>query len=332
MANKLRSVGILGTGRCLPEKILTNYDLEKMVDTSDEWIVTRTGIHERRIATSDIASSDLATKAAIEALEDANVSPEQLDLIIVATVTPDVFFPSTACIVQSNIGAIKAGAFDLSAGCSGFLYNLAVAKQFIATGTYDKILIVGVEVLSRILDWTDRNTCVLFGDGAGAVVLGPTEEGLGILTTVLGADGEGGKFLTMPAGGSRMPSKIETVQNRLHYVKMDGSEVFKFAVRRMHKASLDALELSGYEMEDINYMIPHQANIRIIKSAAKRLKLPMDKVHVNLDRFGNISSASIPIALDEAVKEKKIQKDDLVLMVAFGAGLTWGSSVIKWSK
>ncbi|HHY90424.1 MAG TPA: ketoacyl-ACP synthase III [Clostridiales bacterium] len=332
MGNRVRAVGILGTGKYLPEKILTNADLEKMVDTSDEWIVTRTGIRERRIADPEMASSDLATRAALDALKDANTSPEELDLIVVATVTPDVFFPSTACLVQKNLGATKAGAFDLSAGCSGFLYTLAVAKQFIATGTYDKVLVIGVEVLSRIIDWTDRNTCVLFGDGAGAVVLGPTEEGKGILTTVLGSDGEGGKFLTMPAGGSRMPATIETVQNRLHYVKMDGSEVFKFAVRTMHQVSLEALELSGKGIEDIDYLIPHQANIRIIESASKKLKLPMEKVHVNLDRFGNVSSASIPIALDEAVKSKKIKKDDLIVMVAFGAGLTWGASVLRWNK
>ncbi len=332
MENRIRAVGILGTGKYLPEKVLTNADLEKMVDTSDEWIITRTGIRERRIADPEMASSDLATRAALDALEDANTSPEELDLIVVATVTPDVFFPSTACLVQKNLRATKAGAFDLSAGCSGFLYTLAVAKQFIATGTYNKVLVVGVEVLSRIIDWTDRNTCVLFGDGAGAVVLGPTEEGKGILTTVLGSDGEGGKFLTMPAGGSKMPATIETVQNRLHYVKMDGSEVFKFAVRKMHQASIEALELSGKGIEDIDYLVPHQANIRIIESASKKLKLPMEKVHVNLDRFGNISSASIPIALDEAVKSKKIKKDDLIVMVAFGAGLTWGASVLRWNK
>lgn len=332
MKNRVRAVGILGTGKYLPEKILTNADLEKMVDTSDEWIITRTGIRERRIADPEMASSDLATRAALDALEDANTSPEELDLIVVATVTPDVFFPSTACLVQKNLRATKAGAFDLSAGCSGFLYALAVAKQFIATGTYDRVLVIGVEVLSRIIDWTDRNTCVLFGDGAGAVVLGPTEEGKGILTSVLGSDGEGGKFLTMPAGGSKMPATIETVQNRLHYVKMDGSEVFKFAVRKMHQASIEALELSGKGIEDIDYLVPHQANIRIIESASKKLKLPMEKVHVNLDRFGNISSASIPIALDEAVKSKKIKKDDLIVMVAFGAGLTWGASVLRWNK
>ncbi|QEK12019.1 ketoacyl-ACP synthase III [Crassaminicella thermophila] len=332
MHNKFRSVGILGTGSYLPEKVLTNHDLEKIVDTSDEWIVKRTGIKERRIADENTATSDLATKAALKALENAGVSAKEIDLIIVGTVTPDMVFPSTACIVQKNIGAEGAAAFDLEAGCSGFLYSLTVAQQFIATGMYEKVLVIGAETLSKIIDWTDRGTCILFGDGAGAVVLGPTEDGMGILSASMGADGEGGKFLKVPAGGSRMPASIKTVEERLHSIRMDGSEVFKFAVRAMNKASLGALELSGYGIEDIDYLVPHQANTRIINSAAKKLKLDNEKVHINLDKVGNMSAASIPVALDEAVRLGKIKKGDLVVMVGFGAGLTWGASVIKWNK
>ncbi|RKD27817.1 3-oxoacyl-[acyl-carrier-protein] synthase III [Caminicella sporogenes DSM 14501] len=330
MNNVLQSVGILGTGSYLPEKEITNFDLEKMVDTSNDWIVSRTGIHTRRIADDSTATSDLATMAARKALEMANIKPEDLDLIIVATVTPDMAFPSTACIVQSNLGAANAAAFDLEAGCSGFLYGMTVGKQFIATGVYKYVLVIGAETLSKIMDWNDRNTCVLFGDGAGAVVLGPVEEGRGILSTYLGADGEKGKFLTQPAGGSRMPASIETVKQNLHYIKMDGSEVFKFAVRIMGDASKEALKLCNLNVEDVDYLVPHQANIRIILSAAKRLKLSMDKVYVNLDKYGNMSAASIPVALDEAVKQNKIRENDIVVLVGFGAGLTWGSCVVKW--
>lgn len=331
MNNNFRSVGILGTGSCLPEKVISNYDLEKIVDTSHDWIVSRTGIHTRRIADDCTATSDLATEAAKQALERANIKAEDLDLIIVATVTPDMSFPSTACIVQSNLGAKHAAAFDLEAACSGFLYGLSVGDQFIKTGLYDHVLIIGAETLSKIMNWDDRNTCVLFGDGAGAVVLGPTEEGKGILSTYLGADGEGGKFLTLPAGGSRMPASVQTVEQNLHYIKMDGSEVFKFAVRIMNNAAKKALELCDLGVDDVDYLVPHQANTRIIASAAKRLKLPMEKVYVNLDKYGNISAASIPIALDEAVTEGKIKKDDNVVLVGFGGGLTWGASVIKWN-
>lgn len=332
VTNKLRSVGILGVGSYLPERIMTNVDMEKIVDTSDEWIRSRTGIEQRHIADEDTATSDLATKAALRALEDANVSAEEIDLILVATITPDMLLPSTACIVQDNIGAKKATCFDLGAACSGFLYGLDVAKQFIATGVYNKILVIGAEAMSRILNWKDRNTCILFGDGAGAVVLGATEEGKGILSMVTGSDGAGAKLLKVPAGGSRMPATIETVENALHTVQMDGSEVFKFAVRTMGRASKEALEKSGHGLSDIDYLVPHQANIRIINSAAKKLKLDMDKVHINLNKVGNMTAASIPVALDEAVKTGKIKKDDIVVMVGFGAGLTWGSCVIKWNK
>ncbi len=332
MTNNINSVGILGIGSFIPPKKLTNFDLEKIVDTNNEWIITRTGIKSRHIADEHTSASDLATEAALKALKDADIKADEIDLIIVATATPDMAFPSTACIVQNNIKATKSAAFDLAAGCSGFIYGLVVAKQFIATGVYKKILLIGAEALSKVVNWNDRNTCVLFGDGAGAVVIGPTEEGKGILSECLGADGEGGKFLTIPAGGSRMPTTLETVKGDLHYIKMDGSEVFKFAVRIMNKASMEAIEKSGYGIEDIDYLIPHQANIRIIESAAKKLKLPMDKVHVNLDKYGNMSAASIPIALDEAVKEGKVKENDIIVMVGFGAGLTWGSCVIKWNK
>lgn len=326
------SVGITGVGSCVPKKIITNDDLSKMMDTSDEWIRTRTGIRERRIADDSIATSDLCTEAAKEAIVDANIDSKDIDLIVIATVTSDMAFPSTACIVQKNIGAENAAAFDISVGCSGFLYGLAVGANFIATGAYETVLVIGAEVLSRILDWEDRSTCVLFGDGAGACVLQKCDDSTGILSYDLGADGVNGHFLTQPAGGSRMPASHETVDKRLHYVHMDGGEVFKFAVRAMEKASLKALEKANLELEDIDYLIPHQANIRIIKSSAKRLKVPKDKVYVNLDKFGNVSSASIPIALDEAYHKGLIKKDDIVLLVAFGAGLTWASVVLKWIK
>lgn len=325
-------VGITGIGSAIPDKVITNDDLSKIVDTSDEWIRTRTGIRERRIVEDDIATSDLCTEAAIKALEDAKVDPKDIDLIIVATVTPDMAFPSTACIVQKNLGATNAAAFDMSVGCSGFLYGLATGTNFIKAGAYKKVLVIGAEVLSKIMDWEDRSTCVLFGDGAGACVLERCEEGLGILSYNLGADGENGHFLTQPAGGSRMPASIETVNNRLHYIHMDGREVFKFAVRVMEKASIEALKEADMELEDIDFLIPHQANIRIINSAAKRLKVPKDRVYINLDRYGNMSSASIPIALEEAYREGLINKGDNILMVAFGAGLTWASVILKWAK
>ena len=328
--NQFNKVTILGTGSYLPENTVTNFDLEKQVDTSNEWIITRTGISERRYADDDTASSDLASVAAQKALEAAGVGAEEIDLIIVATVTPDMLFPSTACLVQDKIGATRAAAFDLEAACSGFLYALSVGSQFITTGVYRKVLVIGVEKLTSIMDKEDRNTCVLFGDGAGAVVLGISEDESSILSFDLGADGSGGKFLYMPAGGSRKPSSIETVNSREHFIKMDGSEVFKFAVRVMGKASQNAVEKAGLSFEDIDYLVPHQANIRIIEGAAKRIGLGMDKVKVNLNKYGNISAASIPIALDEAVREGSIKKGDNIILVGFGGGLTWGATVIKW--
>lgn len=326
------SVGISGTGSYVPEKILTNDDLSKMVDTSHEWIVSRTGIEERRIAPKDMASSDLSTEAAKRALEDANLNPEEIDLIIVATVTPDYNFPSTACIVQKNIGAVNAAAFDLNAGCTGFVYGVATGANFIKTGVYEKVLIIGGETFSRIMNWKDRNTCVLFGDGAGACVLERCEEGYGILAYELGSDGSNHQALIQPAGGSREPASMDSIANDLHYLHMDGKEVFKFAVRAMENSSLKALELANMDIDDLDFLVPHQANIRIINSARKNLNLPEEKVYVNLNKYGNMSSASIPVALDEAIKNRRIKKGDSVLLVAFGSGLTWGSIILRWNK
>ncbi|HJV44128.1 MAG TPA: beta-ketoacyl-ACP synthase III [Bacillota bacterium] len=331
MDNKL-SVGILGTGSYVPEKVLTNKELEQMVDTSDEWIVSRTGICERRIAAENQASSDLAYEAALRALEQASVRPEELDLIIVATVTPDTSFPSTANIIQDRLGAKKASAFDLSAACTGFLYGLTTATQFIQNGLYRYALVIGAECLSKITDWTDRNTCILFGDGAGAAVVGPVKEGHGFLSFDLGSDGSGGELLKLPAGGSRLPVSEQTIQDRKHYLYMAGGDVFKFAVRTMGTSAEEAIQKAGLKKEDIDFLVPHQANIRIIDSAVKRFGLSMDKVVVNLDRYGNMSSASIPVALDEAVRSGRIKDGDNLVLVGFGGGLTWGASVLKWSS
>lgn len=330
--DKKTSVGILGTGSYVPEKVLTNKDLEKMVDTSDEWIVSRTGIRERRIAAPDQASSDLAYEAAVRALDSANVKPEDVDLIIVATVTPDTSFPSTANLIQDRLGAKKASAFDLAAACTGFLYGIATGTQFIQNGLYRYVLVIGVECLSKITDWTDRNTCVLFGDGSGAAVLGPVEDGYGFLSFDLGSDGSGGELLKLPAGGSRNPASEQTVKDRMHYLYMAGGDVFKFAVRTMGTSADAAIQKAGLTKQDIDFLVPHQANIRIIDSAVKRFGLPMDKVVVNLDRFGNMSSASIPVALDEAVRDGRIKEGDNLVLVGFGGGLTWGASVLKWSS
>lgn len=328
---KSRNVGIAGTGSYVPETVLTNADLEKIVDTNDEWIVTRTGIRERRQAGPDLAVSDLSVVAAERALQDAGLSAEDVDLIIVATVTADYQFPSASCLVQGKLGAKKAAAFDLGAGCSGFIYALATGSQFVANGIYDNVLVIGSDVLSKITDYTDRGTCILFGDGAGAVVLRPTQDE-GILSFVLGAQGENGDLLILPAGGSRRPASVESIEERQHYIKMSGNEVFKFAVRTMGEVAVQSLEKAGLTPEDIDVLVPHQANMRIIDSAVKRLGLDMDKVMVNIDRYGNMSAASIPVALDEAVKAGKIKKGDTIVSVAFGAGLTYGASTLKWVK
>jgi 3-oxoacyl-[acyl-carrier-protein] synthase-3 len=325
-------VGILGLGTYVPEKIVTNKDLEKIVDTSDEWIVERTGIRERRFADEQTATSDLASRAAEKALAEAKTGPDEIDLIIACTATPDMFFPSVACLVQANIKAEKAGAFDLAAGCSGFMYGVAVGSQMIKTGLYRKVLVVGAETLSKFADMTDRNTCVLFGDGAGAAVLGEVPSGYGVLGIDLGADGTGGEFLSLPAGGTRLPASAETVANRQHFIHMNGPEVFKFAVKIMGESAVKAIEHAGLSAADVDLLIPHQANMRIIQSAAKRLKLPMDKVVVNLDKYGNTSSASIPLALREAIDGGRVKDGDTIVCVAFGAGLTWASCVIKWGK
>lgn len=327
-----KSVGIIGIGSYVPEKIVTNKDLEKIVETSDEWIVSRTGIKQRHVVEPGVATSDLATYAAEKALLDAGVTADEIDLIIVATATPDMLFPSTACLVQDKIKASKAAAFDLSAGCSGFAYGLVTGSQFIKAGLYKKVLVIGAETLSTILDWSDRNTCVLFGDGAGAVVLGEVPAGYGILGVDLGADGAGGELLKLPAGGSRIPTTNESINQRLHYLQMSGNDVFKFAVKVMGEAAVKALDNSGLSHTDVDCLIPHQANIRIIQSAAKRLKLPMEKVIVNVDKYGNTSAASIPLAMDEAIKNDKLKNGDIIVLVGFGAGLTWASCVIKWYK
>lgn len=321
---------ITGTGHYVPEKILTNNDLEKMVDTSDKWITTRTGIKERRIAKKNETTSVLATEAACRALDSAGISSEDIDLILVATATPDMLFPSVACLVQNQIGAVNAAAFDIEAGCTGFIYVLTIAQQFIMTDFYSKILVIGAETLSKITDYTDRNTCILFGDGAGAVVLEKGEKGKGILTAHLGADGTGAKLLRIPGGGSLHPASIDTVQKKMHYTKMDGKEVFKFAARNMASSTIKSLNKVNMRVEDIDYLIPHQANIRIIENAAKRLNLEKEKIYVNIDKYGNMSSASIPVALDEAVKGHFIKKGDIIAFAGFGAGLTWGSMVMKW--
>lgn len=327
---KTSAAGILGTGSYLPDQILTNQDLENMVETSDEWIFSRTGIRERRISGEGVASSDLAVHAAQKALESAGVLAEHIDLIIVATITPDTSFPSTANILQDRLGAKRAASFDIAAACSGFLYGIATATQFIENGLYRYALVVGVECLSKIVDWSDRNTCVLFGDGAGAAVLGPVKDGSGFLSFELGSDGSGGELLKLPAGGSRLPASDKTIANKQHYLHMSGSDVFKFAVRVMGSSAEAAIEKAGLSKTDIDFLVPHQANIRIIDSAVKRLGLSKDKVVVNLDRYGNMSAASIPVALDEAVRQGRVQEGDHLVLVGFGGGLTWGATVLKW--
>jgi 3-oxoacyl-[acyl-carrier-protein] synthase-3 len=326
----LSSVGIIGTGMYVPEKILTNADLEKIVETNDEWIVSRTGIRERHIAAPDQATSDLAYHAAIQALENAGMTADQLDLIVIATITPDTMFPSTACILQEKLGAKNAAAFDLSAACSGFVYSMATASSMIRTGMYKNALVIGADTLSRITDYTDRNTCVLFGDGAGAVILGEVPEGRGFLSFDLGAEGAGGSLLKLEAGGSRLPASTETVQDGKHFIYMNGREVFKFAVRVMGSATEEVLRKAGKTKEDIDLFVPHQANIRIIQSAMNRLDLPEDRCVINVDKYANTSAASIPLALVEAAQQGRIKEGDTVLLVGFGGGLTWGASVLVW--
>ena len=320
---------ILGTGRAVPERILTNQDLERMVETSDEWITERTGIKERRIGDENTTASSLATEAAKKAMEMAGVKAGDLDLILVATVTPDMPFPSASCVVQKNLQAWKAAAMDLAAGCTGFIYGLSVADGFIKSGQARTILLVGVEILTKITDWTDRATCVLFGDGAGAVILQASNNGNGLLGTYLGADGRYGELLFMPGGGSLQPASQQSLDQRLHFLKMEGNAVFKIAVQTMGDSCLKILDRVQMKPEQIDLLIPHQANLRIIQATAKRLKLPMSKVYVNIDRYGNTSSASIPMALDEVRRSEMYRPGMNVLLVAFGAGLTWGSAIVK---
>lgn len=332
MTAKLCNAGILGTGFYVPEKIMTNADLEKIVETSDEWIVERTGIKERRIAEDNQPMSDLALRAAKDALADAGVVAEDLDLIIVATLTSDRIIPSTACMIQNLLGAKHAAAFDLSAACSGFAYAASVAAQFIETGAYKKALVIGAETLSKYINWEDRNTCVLFGDGAGAAVLGQVEEGYGILSFDLGSDGSGGDAIQIPSSGSLMPVSKESIDQKLNLIHMNGRDVFKFAVKAMGKTVKNSLAKIDMPQEKIDWLVPHQANIRIIESAAKRLSMPMDKVIVNIHKYGNMSAACIPIALAEAAAAKRFKKGDIIALSGFGAGLTWASCIIRWSK
>lgn len=309
------NAGIVGIGRYLPERIITNADLEKMMDTSDEWIRTRTGIEERRIAEDNINTSDMAFFAAQNAIKDAGISPEEIDLILVATVTPDRPFPSVACMLQERLGAKKAAAMDISAACAGFMYGVITGKQFIETGVYKNILVVGVEKLSKVTNWEDRNTAVLFGDGAGAVILGPVSKDRGILSFELGADGTGGKHLYQD-----------------EYIIMNGREVFKFAVRQMGESCINVLEKAGLTKEDVDFLIPHQANIRIMEASRQRLELPVEKMSKTVHKYGNTSAASIPISIVEELEAGKIKDDDVIVMVGFGGGLTWGAIAIRWGK
>jgi 3-oxoacyl-[acyl-carrier-protein] synthase-3 len=325
-----RSCSITSVGSYVPARILTNADLEKLVETSDEWITTRTGIKERRIAAEDEFTSDLAAKAALKAMAHGGVTADQVDLIIVATVTPDMLFPSTACLVQEKIGAHRAAAFDLEAACSGFIYGLEVGQQFIMSQTYDTVLVIGAEKLSSIVDWSDRNTCVLFGDGAGAAILQNRAEAHGLLTACMGADGGKGALLCVPGGGSRCPATADSVARRLHYLRMEGKETFKNAVQAMYTAAREALRRCELDISQITCVIPHQANRRIIEAVGERLAVKPEQLFVNLERYGNTSAASVAIALDEAVAAGRFKRGDLILLMVFGAGFTWGAAVIEW--
>ena len=327
-----RSSTIVGLGRAIPSKVLTNTDLARMVDTTDEWIISRTGIRERRIAPDGIATSDLAYEAAVEALGDSGMAAADLDLIIVGTATPDMVFPATACLLQDRLGAKKAGAFDASAACTSWVYGCAMAHGYIAAGLAENVLVVGAETLSRITNWKDRSTCVLFGDSAAAVVLRPAEPGQGFLSFILGSDGSGGPLLSLPAGGSRRPASFETVEREQHFIHMNGREVYKFAVRCIPRAIKAAAERAGLSLDEVSCFIPHQANIRIIDAAAERLGQPREKFFINVERYGNTSSASVPVALYEAYEQGRISPGDLIILLAFGGGLTWGAAALRWTK
>ena len=329
-AKPRRTVSIIGTGSYVPEKILTNADLSRMVDTSDEWITTRTGIKERRIAAKDEYTSDMATKAALAAIEQAGISAKEIDLILLATATPDMLFPATACLVQTRIGATKAACLDVSAACAGFLFAVEIAQQFITSHTYETVLVIGAEKLSSITNWTDRNTCVLFGDGAGAAILRHRGSAHGVIATHVGSDGQFADILFMPGGGCRTPITGENADQNLQTIHMSGKDVYKQAVIAMLAASKKVLEQAGLTIDDIACVIPHQANLRIIEGIADRLKIPLERFYVNLDRYGNTSAAAVAIALDEANRSGRIKAGDYVLMVVFGGGLTWASTVIEW--
>jgi len=322
---------ITGWGMSAPEPVLTNDDLAKFVDTNDQWIRERTGIHQRHIAKDDQFPSTLAVEAAVKALTVANLRPAELDLIICATSSPEYIFPATACLVQDQLGASKAGAFDLLAACSGFIYAVNMGAQAIRSGSIRNALIIGTETLSRFINWKDRSTCILFGDGAGAFVLQGSDQPGGVLSAVMHSDGSGGDLLTIQGGGARYPANESTVHDGKHYIQMDGNEVFRFATRVMASATLEALDCAGLKLDDVRWIIPHQANIRIIQAAARGLKLPMDRFIVNLQNYGNTSTASIPIAMVEAIEKGQIQRGDKLVMVGFGAGLTWGALVAEWT-
>lgn len=321
---------ITGIGSYLPDKVLTNYDLEKMVDTSNDWIIQRTGIKERRIVENGVTTSDIATQAALRAMEDAGVSPKDLDMIITSTITPDHIFPSTSCYIQEKIGATRACAFDILAACAGFIYAMSIGQSFINSGAMKTVLVVGAECLSKITDYTDRSTCVLFGDGAGAVIIQRNPVKHEILSSSLAADGSEADVLIMPGGGARNPASLESVQQRLHYIQFKGKEVFKLAINNITNLILETTRENGLTLDDIDLIIPHQSNLRIIEATMEKLGLPMEKAFVNIDKYGNTSSASVPIAMDEARKQGRLRKGNIVMLVAFGGGLTWGSSVIRW--
>ena len=321
---------ITSTAHYVPERVMTNFELEKLVETSDEWIRTRTGISQRHIAAENEASSDLSTRVAEQLLKKRGISAEEIDIIIVATVTPDHFAPSTAALVQNNIGASNAWGFDLSGACTGYLYGLETGSKFISCGKYNKVMVIGVDTMSSILDFTDRDTCVLFGDGAGGAILEPTESGAGILDSILHMDGAGGSFLHVPGGGSRMPATIESVNSKQHYITQDGKKVFKFAVKGMADVSEKIMAQNNLTGDSISLFIPHQANKRIIDAAAKRCNISDNKVLINIDRFGNTTAGTIPIALAEVINDGKISRGDIVVFASFGSGFTWASAAIKW--
>lgn len=322
---------ITGWGMAVPERVLTNGEIARMVDTSDEWIISRTGIRERRISDVDDTTASLATKAALEAIRVANLKPMDIDLIIVSTSSPEHIFPATACIVQDRLGAVNAGAFDLSAACTGFIIGLNIATQAIRSGSLKNVVVIGSETLSRLVNWKDRNTCILFGDGAGAFVLQAGDEPAGLVSAVMRSDGSGGNLLSLPAGGSRMPTSPHTISNGKHYIHMNGREVYRFATRVMVQATREAMESAEVEIDDIHLVIPHQANQRIIEAAARGLNIPLDKCVVNVNKYGNTSTASIPIATCEAIKQGRLNAGDKIVFVGFGAGLTWGAAVVQWS-